>query len=157
MKTATRFLILLVLLGLIAIGQRVDAIDITVTGSWPVAIDASDLQSGAGSDLNPTYLSATDQIRIRISNTNTNWRVRVRISPYNPDYQFRIRRTTDGGGPGTISGGTSWMQVTDSWQLFFTGSRPRRNIRVQVALTGISVQIPPGTYAITVEYRVVEP
>lgn len=157
MKKVTKFVILLVMFGLIAIGERVDAIDITVTGSWPLVIDASDLQSGAGSDLNPTYLSAVNQIRIRILNTNTNWKVRVRISPYNPDYQFRIRRTTDGGGPGTISGGASWMQVTDSWQLFFTGSQRRQNIRVQVALTGMSVQIPPGTYAITVEYRVVEP
>jgi len=153
----TKFLILLAMLGLIAIGERVQAIDITVTGSWPLVIDASDLQSGAGSDLNPTYISAAGQIRIDISNTNTTWRVGVRISPYYPDYPFGVRRTTDGTGPGTISGGTSWIPVTDGWQLFFSGSQPRSNIRVQVGLTGMSVQILPGTYEITIEYIVVEP
>jgi len=37
----------------------INLIDITITGDWFLVIDESDLQAGAGSDLNDTYLSAT--------------------------------------------------------------------------------------------------
>ncbi len=142
----------------ITIWEKIQAIDITVTGSWFLTIDASDLQAGAGSDLNPTYLSATDQIGIDIENTSTSWVVSVRgaVTKWPPGVTFYIRRTTDGTGSGSISGGTSWQQVAGANQQFFTGSLTRINVGVQCGLTGVSIQITPDTYSGTVIYTVTE-
>jgi len=157
MRIITRFFVL-ILCGIIPISPTIQAQDITVTGSWDLTINASDLQSGAGSDLNPTYKSENNQIRIHIRNTNTSWVVSVRgqVTNWHPDLQFYVRRTTDGGGPGSISGGTSWLRVTTIDQQFFTGSRQRANIHVRCGLTGVSVKIPPDTYSGTVIYTVTE-
>lgn len=123
-----------------------------------MTIDSSDLQGGAGTDLNPTYLSASNEIRVDVGQTSTTWVVAVRGSATNwhPNFQFGVRRTTNGNGPGWISGGTSWLQVTGSDQQFFTGYRQRRNIRVQCGLTGVSLQIPADIYSGTVIYTVWE-
>jgi len=139
-------------------GSFLQAQDITVLGRWDLTIDSSDLQGGAGTDLNPTYTSATNKIRVNILNTSTTWSVSVRLNPVNwhSDFRFGVRRTTNGNGPGWISGGTSWMEVTTIDQEFFTGYRRRRNVRVQCGLTGVSVQIPPDLYSISVIYTVIE-
>ena len=43
------------------------AADIAVSGGWSRDIDASDLQSGAGSDLIGSYESASDAVTIDVS------------------------------------------------------------------------------------------
>jgi hypothetical protein len=158
MKITTKFLIPLIIFVSITIWEKIEAIDITVTGDWFLTIDASDLQAGAGSNLNPTYFSATDQIRIDIENTNTSWAVSVRgvATNWHPNLRFGLRRTTNGIGPGSISGGTSWLEVTGIDQQFFTGSLLRSNVRVQCGLTGVSVQVAPDTYSGTIIYTVTE-
>ena len=159
MRITTKFLILLIIFVSITIWEKIQAADITVTGSWTETIDASDLQAGAGSDLIDTYESASDQVEIGITEAGgKNWRVDVRKSDANwhSNFQLSVRRTSSGTGPGTISGGTSYQEVTDTDQSFFNGKKNREGINVQLKLSGVSVQIPPDTYSTTVYYTVVE-
>jgi len=161
MKTVTKFLILFVIFGLIATGEKAEAaiVFIDVTGSWSLSIDASDLVAGAGSDLIDTYESASDEVHIDISvwgRGSRSWRVDVRKSDssWHGNYHLYVRRTSNGSGWGSISGGTSYQEVTDTDQSFFSGNWGRSNIHIQLRLSGVSVQIPPNTYTTTVIYTV---
>jgi len=160
MKTVTKLLILFAVLGLIATGEKAEAaiVSIDVTGSWSLSIDASDLVAGAGSDLIDTYESNSDQIvldidvgrgnfRVDVSKINTNW---------HSDFQLYVRRTSDGTGSGEISGGTSYQEVTDTYQSLFTFKKDRTGINLQLKLSGVSVQVAPDTYTTTVYYTVVK-
>lgn len=131
--------------------------NLTLTGSWSETIDALDLQAGAGSDLIDTYESASNEISIQIVSP-ANWRVDVRKSDitWHSNFQLYVRRTSDGTGGGSISGGTTYQEVTDTDQSFFTGNKNRNSVDVQLRLTGVSIQIPPGTYTTTVYYTVVD-
>jgi len=148
-------LILLCIIWIIPDGR---AINVSVTGDWTLVIDENDLQAGPGSDLNPQYPSAADQITIDITQTGKNWTVNIQGSVTNwySGLSVYVRRTSDGSGSGSISGGTGWMQVTLGSQQFFTGNKRRLGINVQCGLTGMSIQVPPDIYSGTITYTVVE-
>jgi hypothetical protein len=140
-------------------GAAKAGINVTVTGSWIETVDESDLVGGAGSELDSTYESAADQIIVRVGGAGRkSWRIDVRkIGPSWPSgVRLFMRRTSDGSGPGTISGGTSYQEVTDTYQSFFSGTRNRSNIHVQERMTGVSADIPCGTYTTTIYYTVVQ-
>lgn len=135
------------------------ALDISVSGDWSETIDASDLQAGAGSDLIDTYESVSEQVSIDITKAREkNWRVDVKKidDNWHSDFQLSVKRTSDGTGPGSISGGTSYLEVTDIDQSFFNGYEDKREIYVQLKLSGVSIQVPPDVYITTVYYTVVE-
>ena len=134
------------------------AIQIVVTGSWTRTIDAADLQGLAGSDLNPVYESATNQIGIDIRQTGTNWRVDIKKvdTNWHGNFHLFVRRASNGNGSGSISGGTTYQEVTDIDQAFFSGSSTRNFIDIQLRLEGVSVQIPQDSYTTTVYYTVTE-
>ena len=67
-----------------------------------------------------------------------------------------IQRTGDRSGKGTISGGTTYQEVTATDQEFFNGTKDRTNIPVQLQLRGVSVQKPPDTYMTTVWFTVIK-
>ena len=132
------------------------AISITATGSWSETIDASDLQAGAGSDLISTYESAADTVSIDITATSGNWGLDVKKidTNWHSNLHLHVKRTSDGTGSGTISGGDSYQEVTDIDQSFFSGNSDRSNVNVQLKLTGVSIQVPPDTYTTTIYYTV---
>jgi hypothetical protein len=135
------------------------AVSITVSGSWFETIDQSDLAGGAGSDLVSTYESAADQVVIDITGVGKKgWRVDVRKidSGWYGDLHLCVHRTSDGTGPGSISGGTSYQEIGDTYQQFFTGESNRRDIYVQLMLDGVSARMPCGNYHTTVYYTVME-
>jgi len=153
------YIMLFILLSFIGFKQGAQAQTITVTGNWSLIIGLSDLQGGAGSDFNPTYESAVDQIIIDIQGKKTtNWRVDVSKDDITWDSRMLlyVRRTSDGTGPGSISGGLTYQQITEVDQEFFRGGKNRQNIHVQLKLDGITVGIPTGTYTTTVYYTVIE-
>ncbi len=159
MKTVTKFLVLFALLGLIAASEKGEAAEvITVTGSWSETIDASDLVAGAGSGLIGTYESNSDQIVLDIDVRKGNFRVDVsKINTYwHSDFQLYVRRTSDGTGDGEISGGTSYQEITDTYQSFFTFKKDRTGINLQLKLSGVSVQVAPDTYTTTAYYTIVK-
>lgn len=158
MRITTKLLIFIIIFGLIFIAKKIRTQDIILTGSWVLTIDASDLQAGAGSDLIDTYESASDQIDIYIGAQGAKpWKVDVSKSDANwhSDFQLSVRRTSDGTGPGSIAGGISYQVVTDTDQSFFDGNKDRSDIKVQLELSGVSVQVPTDTYTTTVYYTVV--
>ena len=135
-----------------------EAATITISGSWSRVIGAGDLQGGAGTDLNPAYESATNQITMVVRD-NANWRVDVRRidTIWHANFVLSIRRTNNGtAGNGWVAGGTTYLQITTTSQTFVTGFRNRRGITLQERLDGVSVSIPVRTYTTTIQYTVVD-
>lgn len=132
------------------------AISITATGSWPETIDSDDLQAGAGSDLISTYESAADAVTIDISATVGDWGLDVKKidTNWHSNLHLHVKRTSDGDGLGSISGGDAYQEVTDTDQSFFSGNDDRSSITVQLKLTGVSIQVPSDAYTTTVYYTV---
>ena len=135
------------------------AVSIRVSGSWFETVDETDLVGGAGSELKSTFESAADQVSITLLGAGQGgWRVDVRKvdTDWHSDLGLYVRRTSDGSGSGQIAGGTSYQQVTDTYQEFFRGSSNRRDVGVQLMLDGVSADLPGGNYLTTVYYTVVE-
>lgn len=138
--------------------------DIVVKGGWSLTVDESNLAGGAGTDLIDTYESDLEALEIRIRKGGLTkfddwyWRVDVNKSDFNwhQDFRLDVRRTSDGTGEGNISGGSAYREVTDSPDTFFSGSRNRSQIGVQLRLRGMSVSVPPDDYSTTVYYTVIE-
>ena len=147
-----------VVLGLAALAVFCYAIRISVTGSWTETIDVNDLRSVAGSDLNSTYSSATNQVIINVTEATLRWEVRIRRvdSNWQASFTLSARRTSS---HRNVIGGTAYLTVTTSDQRFFytnSNNNNPSNINIQYRLSGVSVQIPPGTYTTTVYYTIVE-
>jgi hypothetical protein len=130
------------------------AISISATGSWNETIGSP--PPAAGSDLPNTCESASNAISINITSTSGNWGLTVRKidSKWHDNLHLYIKRASNGTGTGTISGGSSYQEVTDIYQNFFSGNSDRNNVSVQFELTGVSIQVPPDTYTTTVYYTV---
>ena len=151
----------IVLVSLVVILTRVQAIDIGASGGWTETIDENDLQSGAGSNLIDTYESVTNASTANISNCtgdSDNWRVDVRRfdSIWDGDFTICVKRTSDGTGTGSISGGLSYIEVTTTYVEFFSGAGNRDNIDLQYELTGMSVSALSDNYSTTVVFTVVD-
>jgi len=130
------------------------AVSITAPGSWSETIGVP--PPIAGNDLPNTYQSATNAVSITITATSGNWGLNVKIisSNWHSSLHLYIQRTSDGTGSGSISGGTSYQEVTDIDQPFFNGNGDRSNVNVQFELTGVSIQVPPDVYSAMVYYTV---
>jgi len=158
---AVRLVILLLALGLAVWPSRCEGIDIAVSGTWTLTSGPSDLAAGAGSDLPPSSESSVDQAAITISNTAgdaDNWRVDARRSDttWNGNLVLWVKRTADGVGGGSITGGTAYQEVSTTDASFFSGSGDRNGITLQLKLSGVSIQVPPNTYSTSVVYTVVD-
>lgn len=161
MKPASRFILIVLACGLISSVKTCEAIDIAVTGSWALTIDASNLTGGAGTDLTDTHESASHQVTVTISTTtgnDDNWRVDVKRTDttWHGDFTLSVKRTGDGTGGGTITGGAAYQAVATTDNAFFSGAGDRSDIPVQLRLSGVSVQVPPDTYSTTATYTVVD-
>ena len=155
-----KFAILILIFGIIFLAGKTEAIDITATGSWSLSITSADLVNGAGSDLKSDYESAADAVSVSISATtgaSDAWLVDVKKDDTNWHRNFilYVKRTSDGTG-GSVSGGTAYQQIDKKQRLFFSGSGDVSGVKVQLKLSGVSIQIPPDTYTTTVYYTVVD-
>jgi hypothetical protein len=129
--------------------------DLTAAGGWTETINGSDLQSPwtAGSDLITLYESAVNATMLNISSDNW-WRVDIRRSDGNWHGNFTLRAKRSG--VKTKKSGGSYLDVTATDTPFFCGHRSSIDEQVQYQLSGMSVNIPPGTYWTTVIYTIVE-
>jgi len=162
LNITTKLVGLVLAIGVIAVsGNEARAqISVTVAGDWSETIDSSDLIAGAGSDLQSTYESAADAVLVSVSGTGggaDTWRMDVKKTDtsWHGSFVLSLRRTSSGTG-GSVSGGDSYQQVTDSYNSFFSGSDDVSGIKVQLKLDGVSIQVPPDSYATTVYYTVVD-
>lgn len=137
---------------------RAEALDISATGGWNETVGPTDLISGAGSDLKSTYTSAEGATILNITRAWAwPWRVDVRRSDKNwpSGLTLYVRRRSDGSGHGSISGGTAYVSISTTDQTFFNGSGNRSGINCQYQLTGMSIDISPGTYSTTIIYTII--
>jgi len=157
-----RLAALFILLPVLILGANAaEAIDIVATGACSETIGASDLVGGAGTDLQGAYESSSDEVAISIINTSgndDNWRVDVKRtdSTWHGDFKLWVKRTGDGSGGGTIAGGGAYQEVGTAYSGFFSGTGDRNDIRVQLKLSGVSVQVPPHAYSASITYTVVD-
>jgi hypothetical protein len=134
-----------------AIPSTLPAATLDATGSWSETVNAADLSSGPGSNLASEYTSPADQATFDVSGVN-NWVVNVSRTDtsWNGNTHLYIMRSSGGTGSGTITGGTSFIEVTGTSQQLCSGSKSRTGIGLQFRLTGISLQTPQGNYSTTV-------
>jgi hypothetical protein len=162
MKTKTILIVLLFFLGFIPSIIEAHTPSILVNeGGWSKTISANNLVSGPGSNLIGEYESNSDLVEVNISGasgTGDNWRIDIKKTDttWNNNLHFWAKRNNDGTGGGSISGGTSYLQITNIDQSFFSGSYNRDDIHIQYKLSGVSVSIPPKEYKITITYTVVD-
>jgi hypothetical protein len=130
------------------------AISISANGSWTETIGAP--PPAAGDDLPNTCESASNVISINITATSSNWGLTVKKidSKWHSNLHLWVKRTSDGSGTGSISGGSSYIEATDTDNAFFNGNGDRNNVNIQLKLTGVSIHVPPDTYTTTVYYTV---
>lgn len=140
---------------------QAQAIDLTTAGSWTRIITTSDLQGGAGSDLIASYTSAVSEVSLSITGTTDaadNWRIDVRRTDdtWHDNLTLRIRRTSDGIGPGFVTGGDAYQAITLIDAPLFSGAGDRTGVTLQLQLSGMSVNVPAATYSTTITYTVVD-
>ncbi len=111
-------------------------------------INETDLQGGAGTNLNSTYTDA-NAASLDISNAEgKDWRIDVKRTDvtWSGDFILKVQRNT---APGYTTIGT-----TDT--SFFTGSGNTNGVSLDYQLSGVSVGVEPDTYSSTITYTVVE-
>jgi len=142
-------------------------LDIRVSGRWRLTIDEDDMLGGAGSDLNSTYESNTDEVTLRIRNRNFKnweywaWHVDIhRVDGnWHSSFHLDIRRTGGGVGQGSLSGLTAYEEIDDnaaSPNPSFSGTYNYSSIPMQFRLRDVSLTIPPDDYDTTIVYTLVE-
>ena len=143
---------------LLGVGPALQAINISVIGSWSRAVGELDLVAGGGSDLTFSYESALDQGLISISGTGKSWRVDVKKSDttWHNDLRLDVQRTSAGTGAGSISGGTTYLEVTNVDTTFFSGNKSRSDVDVQLKISGVSVSLEIDSFSTTVTYTVTD-
>ena len=133
---------------------------VTVTGSWALNISVADLLGGPGSPLNNSYESLVDQIIIDIDGKKVNgWILYVRRSDitWNSDFRLNIKRTSNGSaGGGTVTGGTTYQEITTTDAEFFQGDKKLKGIENQLQLQLLSGVVDSDTYQTTVIYTVTD-
>jgi hypothetical protein len=152
-KTLCALLLLAPLLSVYAQGREVSAV-----GGWTKTIDASNLVSGAGSNLTSTYESGAAATVLSLVDTGS-WKIHVTHShggDWPGNFILYTQRTSAGSGSGTISGGSSYIEITHADVELFSGTLDRTGIDIQYKLSGMSVSIPPGTYSATVTFTIIE-
>jgi hypothetical protein len=136
-------------------------LSISAVGTWSETVDETDLAGGPGSNLVSTCESTADQVSVDISGTtgdSDTWRVDLKKTDttWHGDLHLHLKRTSDGTGSGSISGGASYVEATDTYTEFFSGGGDRTGIHVQLKITGISVGVPADAYSTTIYYTVVD-
>ena len=147
----------LLLIGVWLVSGTAWTADLTATGGWSRTITANDLTAGAGSDLASQQESSAGATTLTITSTGGGaWRIKVRHTPstWHSNFTLWVKRTSDGTGDGSISGGSGYIQVTAVDAELFSGTKDRSNISLQYKLTGLSKNVSPNSYLSSVVFTV---
>ena len=138
------------------LGTSVHAAGVTLSGNWFELIGTDDLVMGAGTDFRSTIETGAAGAILGITNTQgapwTLW-VRHDASTLPVAVYIAVRRTANGTGPGSISGGNDFLVVRDYEQILFQGVGDRTGIDLQLRLAGISISQGPGLHGCNLIYR----
>jgi hypothetical protein len=126
------------------------------------SIGSSDVIGGAGGDVAASFESSDRSFDINTTSgwlwDPENWHVDVRRTDilWHADLHVYIRRTSNGSGA-TLSGGTTYQEITTSDMSFFSGSGydcANIAIRYQISGSYAALGIPADTYQTTITYTV---
>jgi hypothetical protein len=122
---------------------------ISVSAGWNLTIDANDLiQAGTpGSNLNGTSLSSTDtNITMNISfgvNNYTVYASRTDSSGWPSGWALAVRRTSNGIGFGSITGGTNFVTIPNNLPPYgpylYNGNGWRFLIGIELQLSSVTI------------------
>jgi hypothetical protein len=140
-RAPARCIALLVLL-LVAAGAGALAID--VAGGWSLSLGLPDLAGPAGSDFLPEYTSAANAMVVDVSGALLDtepWTVTIHRADmaWDSSLSLSAKRTSDGVGAGSITGGLAFQTVTLVAQTLSQGTGNRSSIQLQLKLAGVSV------------------
>jgi hypothetical protein len=140
----------------LALTSMVNATDLTSSGDWVETLNATNLSTGAGSDLPACLQSISGITTLSVSNVTGSWRVTARsnVSTWDSHLTLYVRRTSAGIGSGTITGGDAYVAITSTDSDFFSGSNARSSISVQYKLAGLAHNLSPATYLSSLTFTV---
>jgi hypothetical protein len=160
--SAKRLLLLAILVGIatgVAFTQPL-RLRLNNNADWDLTFDVTDLTGAAGSDFASDIESADGHQQIRIQNASGNWEITVSRADtvWHSGIQIYVKRTSDGTGGTTISGGTTYQEITTTDRLFFSGSGNPRDINLRFQTNGAfaSQGVPVNTYSTTVTYTITD-
>lgn len=156
MKYLNQHIFIISFFSSLSLTSQIKSQSISVSGFWSLSIGVSDLQGGAGSDLNDTYTSAVDEVQIDVDGgkQNKTWAVYIERSDANWDSDFQLDAQAV---HSKIIGGNR-QEITTTSTYFFESDNSKNvnNIDVQLWLSGVSLSIASGTYSTTVIYTFVD-
>jgi len=120
------------------------------------------LSGGAGTNLATPVSGPASDCLINIAGCSSNadnWRVDVKrnAGTMPAGISISVKRTGDGTGGGSISGGGAFQSVGTTDASFFSGAGNRTDVPVQVQLDGLSVTIPTSAgYTAALTFTVVD-
>ena len=127
-------------------------------GGVTETINSADLISGAGSDLTSTFESSATAVSIDLTGTSGSaWMVQVKCTDgtWATGLEVAVKRTSDGSGSGSISDGTTYQTITDSYVDLFSGHADRSIIKLQIRLTGVSVSKGADTFDNNISFKII--
>ena len=141
---------------ILALSAATQSAELTSSGDWVATINAANLVSGAGSDLQAQFESVSGVTTLTITNAPGAWSLRVRRSgsQWHGNVTAHVKRTSDGSGSGSISGGNAYAALAATDTELFSGSGARGNISLQFKLTGLSKTVSPATYLSSIIFTV---
>ena len=125
-------------------------------------IDQSDVVGGAGGDVPATFESSDRTFDVTvwalIGSPPNDWHIDVSRADttWHADLHLYVRRSGSGTGA-TLTGGTTYQEVTTTATLFFSGSGGSCTgipVRYQISGSYAALGIPAGTYRTTITYTV---
>lgn len=130
---------------------------ISVSGSPSFAASLFNVTE-AGDNFTTSVTSTTNATTINVGSASTRyWHINVdRVDVnWNSNLHVWVKRTGTGSATsGTISGGTTFQEVTLTEALFFNGYRNRTNIPIQYQISGISMTVPAANYSTTIYFTI---
>ncbi|WP_304232204.1 hypothetical protein [Jiulongibacter sediminis] len=138
---------------------------ISASPGWTYTLSGSDI-SEAGNNYNVNIESGANQTLVDVTTNsfyNSNFRVSVEKidNVWNNQLTLSVRRTGNGSGGwfAGISGGTNYIQLTNTPQLLYTGntgyfSGGYFSVPIQYRVQGLSLLVPAQSYSTTVRYTI---
>lgn len=161
--TPKRLLALIIVLGLaaeLALAAPPIRLRLNNNSDWSLTFDVTDLTGTAGSDFATDIESADPAQQIRIQNSTGNWRIDVsRVdTTWHSGIRIFVKRTSPGTGGTTISGGTTYQEITTIDTEFFIGSGNPTSVNLQFMTNGAFAGqgVPSGSYLTTVTYTITD-
>jgi hypothetical protein len=141
--------------------SKAPAVTLTIitTGDWEATIDRNSVPGGAGSDTVETESSSSEKLFL-IRQTNGNWRMDVSFgntSSWDSRLKLYVKRTGSGIF-GTVSGGTTYIEVSSASRSFFTGTGNVWLIPIQYKIGGglAASGISADTYTLEVVFTITD-